>query len=58
MREQLQAQINDLKQQIADRDARLASATQTVQDTQAQAAAANAKAAEVSSSIAQEEMNA
>jgi hypothetical protein len=55
MREQLQAQINDLKQQIADRDARLASATQTVQDTQAQAAAANAKAAEVSSSIAQED---
>lgn len=55
MREQLQAQINELKQQLADRDARLSGATQAVQDSQTQAAAANAKAAEVSSSVAQED---
>ena len=55
MQASLQAQVNDLKQQIADRDAKLSSAAVVVQETQAQAVAANAKAAEASSSVAQED---
>jgi hypothetical protein len=51
----MQAQINDLRQQVADRDARLSGAAQVVQDAQAQAAQANAKAAEVSATVADED---
>jgi hypothetical protein len=53
--EKMQAQINDLRQQVADRDAKLNGAAQVVQDAQAQAAAATEKAAEASSSIQQED---
>ncbi|SFR99992.1 FoF1-type ATP synthase, membrane subunit b or b' [Granulicella pectinivorans] len=51
----MQAQINELKSQLADRDAKLSGAAQIVQDAQTQAAQANAKAAEVSTSIQEED---
>ena len=53
--DKMQAEIEDLKRQVADRDAKLTGAAQVVQETQAQAAAATAKAEEASSSLAQED---
>ena len=51
----LQAEIEDLKRMLMDRDTKLAGAAQVVQDTQAKADAATAKADEASSSLAQED---
>ena len=51
----LQAEIDDLKRMLMDRDAKLTGAAQVVQETQAKADAANAKADEASSSLAQED---
>lgn len=56
LREQMlnqQSQINGLKQQLADRDARLAAATSDAQAANASAAAASAQAQSVSSSLQQ-----
>src|SRR5580704_15323016 len=54
MREQManqQSQIDALKTQLADRDAKLATVQQSAQGAEASAAAANAKAESVSSSV-------
>ena len=51
----LQAEIDDLKRMLMDRDAKLSGAAQVVQETQAKADAANAKAEEASSSLVQED---
>ena len=51
----LQAEIDDLKRMLMDRDTKLAGAAQVVQDTQAKADAATVKADEASSSLAQED---
>ena len=55
MQVKLQAEIDDLKQMLQDRDTKLAGATQAVQDTKAQAAAATEQATEASASVAQED---
>ena len=55
MQTKMQTEIEDLKRQVADRDAKLTGAAETVQATQAQAAAATAKADEVSSSVAEQD---
>jgi hypothetical protein len=55
MREQMasqQSQIDALKSQLADRDAKLATVQQSAQGAEASAAAANAKAESVSTSVA------
>ncbi|RSL15217.1 hypothetical protein EDE15_0698 [Edaphobacter aggregans] len=55
MREQManqQSQIDALKTQLAERDAKLATVQQSVQGAEASAAAANAKAESVSTSVA------
>jgi hypothetical protein len=53
MQEKLQVEVNDLKQQLADKDAWLNGAAQKVQDVQAQAADANAKAAAATETVQQ-----
>ncbi len=55
MQGKLQAEIDELKQMLMDRDAKLTGATQAVQEAQTEAAAANAKVAETSSSVMQED---
>lgn len=51
----MQVQINELRQQLADRDAKLTGAAQVVQDARAQAAQATAKTAEISETVQQED---
>jgi len=53
MRQELQKQIDDLKQQLADRDAKLEGAHQAVQNADAKAAEASDKATAATTSAAQ-----